>query len=212
MSSAAVLERDVATSAALSEDQVPNMIPLLDVIRVLNEAGVSFVLVGAYGLAPWIKDPRATKDVDVVVAAKHLKKAVGALAEAFPQLEPIDIPVVVRFRDAQTEEVFINVMKPLQQPYREVFKHTKSVSLKGQTYRIPTLEMAIVMKFVSMTSPYRADDDKHQDAHDFIRMIKHNPALDKVQLAQLACLIYPDAGKAILEMVRKVQAGEKLVI
>ena len=33
-----------------------------------------------------------------------------------------------------------------------------------------------------MTSVYRADEAKHQDAHDFILMIKNNPDLNRATL------------------------------
>ncbi len=191
---------------------MPKVIPPIKVIRVLNNAKISFVLVGAYGLAGWKDESRGTEDVDVVVAAKQLKKAVKALLEAFPHLEPIDLPVVVRLRERETQDVVIDVMKPLQQPYISVFKHTHTVTSEGQTYRVPSLEMALVMKFSAMISLYRADEDKFRDAHDFIRMVKANSDIDETTMAQLASLIYEDAGKEIQEMVRKIRAGEKLVL
>jgi len=138
---------------------MPKVIAPIEVIRVLNKAKISFVLVGAYGLAGWKDEARGTEDVDVVVAAKHLKKAVKTLLEAFPHLEPVDLPVVVRLRERATQDVVIDVMKPLQQPYIEVFKHTHTVTSEGQTYRVPSLEMALVMKFSAMISLYRADED-----------------------------------------------------
>jgi hypothetical protein len=101
-------------------------------------------------------------------------------------------------------------MKPLQQPYRDVFKNARTVQLEGQAVRIPTLEMAIVMKFSAMTRLYRADADKFQDAHDFLLLVRNNPGLDKGRLAKLASTIYPEGGKDLLEMVRKALAGEKL--
>ncbi|MBI3409280.1 MAG: hypothetical protein HY040_13115 [Planctomycetes bacterium] len=205
-------ERNVAKSAVLSEQQMPQVIPLGDVIRVLNDGGISFVLVGAHGLAGWRKKPRATEDVDVVVALRQVKKAVRLLLDAFPQLEEVDLPVVVRLRHRDLGDVAVDVMKPVQQPYMEVFKHTKKVTTDGLTYRIPTLEMAIVMKFSAMTSLYRADADKFLDAHDFVVMARENPDFDKEALSELASLIYADGGKDLLEMVRKVQAGEKLVL
>ena len=204
--------RCLTTAAEITHYLMPKAILPKDVIAVLNGAKIPFVLVGAYGLAGWLKEPRATKDVDVVVAARYVQKAVKTLLAAFPQLEPVDLPVVVRLKDAETQEVLIDVMKPVQQPYREVFHHTHAVASGEQKHRVPSLEMALVMKFSAMTSLYRADEDKHQDAHDFIRMVKQNPELDGAKLAELASLIYPDGGKDILEMVRKVQAGEKLVI
>jgi hypothetical protein len=186
------------------------IIPLPEVMAVLNAARISFVLVGAYGLSGWLHKPRATEDVDVVVTTRHLKKAVKALTEAFPQLEPVEFSVVIRLRDRETKDVAIDVMKPVQQPYREVFHHTHAVVSQGQKYRVPSLEMALVMKFSAMASPNRADENKHQDAHDFIVMVKKNPDFDRDKLADLASLIYPDGGTDVLEMTRKVLAGEPL--
>jgi hypothetical protein len=202
----------IATAAQLSSYQVPNAIPLLDVIRVLNRAKVSFVLAGAHALAAWTQKPRATQDVDVVVAARHLKKAAKALLAAFPNLETVDLPVVTRLRDRGTQEVAIDLMKPVQPPYCDVFKHTHPVTLEGEHYRIPSLEMALIMKFSAMTSLYRADADKYQDAADFIRMAQANADLNTDELAALASLIYPDGGKDVLEMVRKARTGEKILL
>jgi Nucleotidyl transferase AbiEii toxin, Type IV TA system len=207
-----VHERQLHKSAQLSSFQVAMAIPPLGVVRVLNAAKIAFVLVGAYGLAGWRKEPRATEDVDVVVAARHVKKAVKVLLEAFTHLEAVDLPVVVRLRERGTEDVVIDVMKPVQQPYRELFKHTHAVHSQGQTYRVPSLEMAIVMKFSAMTSLYRAEEDKHQDAHDFILMVKKNPDFDRDKLADLGSLIYPDGGKHVVELARKAWAGERLLL
>jgi hypothetical protein len=203
-------ERTFTKTALLSRSQVPSVIPVVDVIRVLNRAKIRFVLVGAYGLAGWRKESRATEDIDVVVAAKQLKKAVQALVDAYPNLEPMDVPVVIRLRDRETHDVLIDVMKPMQQPYCEVFKHTRKETIEGETYRIPSLEMALVMKFSAMTSLYRAVEDKYRDAHDFIRMAKNNADIDADTLAELGALIYPEGGKDVLEMVRKARATETL--
>lgn len=205
-------ERSLWKSSLLSSHQMAKVIPFLDVVRVLNRAKIRFVLVGAYGMAGWRKEARATEDVDVVVSAKQVKKAARVLCEAFPHLEPVDLPAVIRLRERETQDVAIDVMKPLQQPYREVFRHTHSVRSGGQTYRIPSLEMALVMKFAAMTSLYRADEDKFQDAHDFIRMVKQNAELDKEKLEALGSLLYPDGGRDVRNLVRKVQAGEKLIL
>ena len=103
-------------------------------------------------------------------------------------------------------------MKPIQQPYCEVFNNTINV-VEGKTkYRIPTLEMALAMKFSAMTSLYRADEDKFQDAHDFILMVKANIDIDDARLKEIGSLMYPDGGKDLLDMVNKVRRGEKLFL
>ncbi|HZT82392.1 MAG TPA: nucleotidyl transferase AbiEii/AbiGii toxin family protein [Gemmataceae bacterium] len=205
-------ERSLRKSTILSGFEMDKVIAPLDVVRVLNAAKIRFVLVGAYGLAGWRKEPRATEDVDVIVAAKQVKKAVKALCEAFPELEPVDLPMVVRLRVRGTADVAIDLMKPLQAPHRDVFKHTHAVESGGQRYRVPSLEMAVTMKFSSMTSLYRADRDRYQDAHDFILLVENNPDLDAEKLLGLGSLLYPDGGKDLLEAVRRVRAGEKLNI
>ena len=199
-----------ARTALLSSYQMPGIIPVADVIRILNGAKIRFVLVGAYGLVEWRKETRGTEDIDVVVAVKQLKKAVRVLTEAFPHLEPVDLPVVIRLRERGTENVLIDIMKPLQQPYREVFKHAHIVSREGEKFRIPSLEMGMAMKFSAMTSLYRAVEDKYRDAHDFIRMVKNNPEIDDAKLSALGSLIYPEGGQDLLEMVRRAKAGETL--
>jgi hypothetical protein len=184
----------------------------LDVIRVLNVAKISYVLAGAYGIEGWRKESRATKDVDLVIALRHLKKAVKVLTASFPHLEPVDLPVVIRLLDRETREERIDLMKPLQQPYMDVFKHTKKIGSGAESYRVPSLEMATVMKFSAMTSANRLAEDKYQDAHDFILLVKKNPDFDRDKLAELGKLLYADGGKDVLEMARQALAGEKLAL
>jgi hypothetical protein len=201
----------LAKATALSGFQVMNTIAPLDVITILNKQKISFILVGAYGLAGWTKAPRATEDVDLVVAARHHKKATKALLAAFPHLQADDQEVVTRLRDRQTHEVAIDLMKP-NQLYRAAFKHTEAVQAGKQRYRVPCLEMALAMKFAPMISLTREDEKKHLDAHDFILMVKANPEIDLGKLAELGQLVYNGGGQEVLELVRKVRAREKLVL
>lgn len=182
----------------------------LDVIRVLNREKISFVLVGAYGLSGWRTQARATEDVDVVVAAKQVAKAVRALTRAFPFLEPEDIDVLVRLRNKESKQVAIDVMKPVQPPNRDIFKHTKKVTAGKESYRVPSLEMALTCKFAPMISLMRVDEKKLQNAADFVDMVKKNPEINLESLESLGDLVYNGGGKEILELVRKVRAGEKL--
>jgi hypothetical protein len=96
----------------------------LDVITILNNAGVDFMLVGAHALGGWTQAPRATEDVDVLVAARGYKKALAALSIAFPDLVAEDHEVVTQLRNPVTKKVAIDVMKPNQPLYREALKHT----------------------------------------------------------------------------------------
>ena len=200
----------LATSSALSGYYMNTTVLPLPIISVLNAEGINFVLAGAHGVGGWMDDPRATQDVDVVVATRHHKKAIKALLSAFPILEADDHPAVTRLRDQNTKKVRIDIIKPTQQLFRDALKHTHVVTQEGQTYKIPSLEMALTMKFAAMISPHRQDEDKHQDAHDFIRIVKSNKEVDLQKLTTFGDLVYNGGGAELLEKVRQVRAGEKL--
>src|SRR5260370_32196065 len=116
----------LAKSTALSEYYDPTMILPLDVIAVLNRSRISFVLVGLHGVSGWMKEPRATQDVDVIGSAKQHKKALRELLSAFPNLEADEQEVVTRLRDRTTHEVAIDVMKP-NDLYRAAFQDTDTM-------------------------------------------------------------------------------------
>lgn len=198
------------TSTSLSRYYMPRTPTPIEVIKILNKEKISFVLVGLHGIGGWMNDPRATQDVDVIVTSRHHKKSIKTLQAAFPHLQVQDREVVTRMVDPETEKVVIDVMKTNQPIIAAVFKNTKAVAAEGQAYRIPSLEMALALKLAPMVSLTRLDEDKHQDAHDFITMVKSNPVIDLDKAAELGDLVYSGGGKELLEKIRQVRAGEKL--
>jgi hypothetical protein len=198
------------TSTALSGYYYVKGIAPIDVIRVLRAIGVRFMLVGAHGLGGWTGAPRATHDVDVLVGTRGYKKAVKALLAAFPHLEADDQAVGTRLRNTETGQVVIDVIKPNQPLYGVALKHTHQVEVEGETYEVPSLEMALAMKFAPMVSPNRPIDSKYQDAADFMRMVKVNADIDLGKLAELGELVYPGGGKEIVLFVAQARAGERL--
>ena len=205
------IHRDsLAISTALSEYYVPHAILPRDVIPVLNSAGVRFMLVGAHGIGGWMNAPRTTQDVDLVVGVRGEKKAVRVLLSAFPWLVADDRGIVIRLKDRESNAVVIDVIKPHEPLFRVALKHAHTIEAEGHTVSIPSLELALAMKFAAMISPNREDDKKHLDAHDFIRMVKTNPNIDLDTLTELGQLVYNGGGAEIVEKVRQVRAGEKL--
>ncbi len=106
----------------------------------------------------------------------------------------------------------IDVIKQNQPLFRVALKHVHSVRSGKRIYNIPSLAMALAMKFAAMVSPNRRDGDKHLDAHDFIHMIQSNSEIDMKLLMELGELVYTGGGDEVVEMVRSVRAGEKLII
>ncbi len=205
--------RSLATSATLSRYYMPEAILPIQVVSVLQRAKIPFVLVGAHAAFVWmgVNEARPTKDVDVIVAARYHQKTVQVLVEAFRDLEPLELQVVTRLRSRKTGDVLIDVMKPTEL-YRAAFKHTHTVRTGKLTYRVPSLEMALAMKFAPMVSPNRDDVKKLMDSHDFIVMVRANPDIDADKLKELGDLVYPEGGMELLDLVRRVRAGETLIL
>ena len=212
MAAAELLERNVTKSGLLSKQQMPETIPLVDVIRVLNQAKVSFVLMGAHGLANWQEKRKAPARVEVIVPSRQFERTAQVLVTAFEGFEVVGLPIWMCVRKRKTHEELVRVLKPRQQPYREILKHTRRVFVGNEPVRIPSLEMAVAMIFESMISIYRRDADKLLDADDFKCLVRQNPSLNKDKLAKLASLIYPKGDRGVLKYVRQSRAGETLIV
>jgi hypothetical protein len=199
--------QDIAQGARLARMYDRDITPA-DVARVLNAAGVKFVLIGAHAANGYNAAPRATIDVDVIV--RHPKKACGALAKAFPQLTSTENPVVVRFARPDGE-VAIDVMKPASPPlWRELIKIGRIVRIEREPVPIPPVEGVLAAKLAAIASPHRAIEKKMFDAGDFIAIVKANARLDLALLQRLGDLAYPSGGKELLKLVADARAGRRL--
>jgi hypothetical protein len=184
------------------------MIAPEDVIRVLNDAGVRFMVMGNYGITGWRLERRASEDVDVLVRTRDHRKAVDTITRSFPDLQIQDFPVVTRFVDPSTKLPVIDLMKPNQPLFKVAFRQTILVE---EGYRIPNLEFALACKFAAMVSPNRAVNKKYLDAADFMSMVEANAS--SIRLAQLRRLgerVYPGGGAEILQLVEAAKAGRRL--
>jgi len=174
-----------------------------EVIKILNKARIRFTLVGAHGIAGWLVDPRASQDVDVIIHAQH-KKAVQVVRKAFPELRVMDLEVVTRFIDPATDRPVIDLMKPDSDLHQIIADYTVQV---GKTHQVPSLEMALALKFAAMESPHRKGVKKHQDAVDFESMVvAHGDEIAEDVLFSLGEMVKNGGGKEILKLVEEARA------
>ncbi|HQU41968.1 MAG TPA: hypothetical protein PK867_04115 [Pirellulales bacterium] len=201
--------RTLCRSFARMYPEVGLMIDPLDVLEVLNQAGVRFVLMGAHGIGGWMHQARATRDVDVVVRKSDHKKAVKAIGQRFPELVIDDQVVVTRFLDPASGEPVVDLMRPVNL-YQHVFENAVPA---GGGHVVPNVEMAIASKFSALVSRNRPEEKQYLDASDLIQMVKRNhERLDRNRLRQLGEAVYPEGGENLLKMVDDVLAGRRLRI
>ncbi len=176
------------------------------VIELLNRNGIRFVVMGTHGVGAWRSEPRATMDIDVLIAARDHAKASRVIEEAFPHLERVEAAGVTRFMDLNLNKVLIDLMKPSQPLFKAAFRNT--VAVKEGNYRVPNLEMALASKFAAILSPHRVQSKRMIDQGDFIDMVEtHGDVIDMKKLKRLAEKIQPGSGDKIAGIVEDIRAG-----
>jgi hypothetical protein len=199
-----------SVTAWCRQEREPHLMHVLphQVIASLNKVGVKPVLMGTYGINGYRDQARATHDVDVLVNKKDVRKAVNVLKEVFPELVVKENAAVARFIDEATNKEVIDVMKPASRAMHAVFRHAIPI---GRTHRIPDLEMALVSKFLALTSENRRIDKRYVDLGDFTNIVLHNRQdIDMKKLLRLAGAAQPRGAGKIAELVATIDAGRRL--
>jgi len=109
-----------------------------EVAALLNKASIDFVIIGAHALAVHTGEPRATRDVDVVV--DDVAAAVRVLKAIRPRTQILDLGLDVgkRIADARGGKL-IDVLSHTGGVRGELFTHRMKVTLDGNKASIPTV-------------------------------------------------------------------------
>ncbi|NOX54894.1 MAG: hypothetical protein GXP27_10755, partial [Planctomycetes bacterium] len=202
--------RAVATSARLTREFRETYrsgaldISPHDVVDVLVGAGLKqWVLMGLHGYVGYLPEPRATQDVDVLVAYSERQRAVRAIREKWPRLIVRQFSEVVRFHDPGDCDAeghprpVIDLMVPWGRFQESILK--EFVTTDASTgHRIPRLEAALVAKYAAMISVHRSREKKEYDAGDFRRMVLANrDRIRRDDLRRLADEVWEGGGEEI---------------
>jgi len=191
------------------KEDVKRMAPE-ELIPLLQNAGVDFILAGAHGIGGWMAEPRATQDVDFIIRLKDRQRATYALLAKLPHLEVEKHPDVWRFKSG--EQYVVDLILARAPLFKRVLKEFKTTRIAKREVKIPKLEAALAMKFASMTGHYRNLLRKKQDAVDFMSMLEKNEAVNLDLLRELGELVYPGGGLDLERYVSDVRAGRNLEI
>ncbi|MBI4600580.1 MAG: nucleotidyl transferase AbiEii/AbiGii toxin family protein, partial [Planctomycetes bacterium] len=160
----------------------------------LEAAGVDWVLVGAAAVNHYLKRPRATLDVDVVVREKDLRKAKRVLKAACPDLRetessPLGPPegTVVNFHGTLSPDPMRLEADVIKSQSHELFGVALDRKVVAGGVKVATVEVLLALKYLAAVSPWRRPGDKHQDVADFIKAFKDNrDRIDRALLLDLA--------------------------
>lgn len=174
-----------------------------EVLRVLSEANIRWVSIGAAALAEYV-EPRATSDLDLLVPVADLQPALETIKTHFGQVKVTDeTPYRVKIEGS----VSVDLVGASTVLYEAVLRRHR---LRDDLH-IATPEQLAAMKYAAILSPNRGQAEKYQDKSDLFRL-----ALSAIKnfrsLRRLGDLVGPDEGGRLVQLARDIRAGRPVEI
>lgn len=199
----------------LSRLHVSDAVSPYELAKILAEARAEYVLIGGHTLGYFTGTPRATVDVDAIVAASDIGKAVKAIQAKFPELKVQDLVYNVRFNSVRSEGRVgaerVDLVRNNAPLFARILqRYTVTVAAKGLLLRLPTVEAAVAMKFAAVISPNRGNDSRPQDRTDLLSIVSLNRSLSLDVVKELGDLVYPGGGSELEHFCTSVWQGKSV--
>lgn len=163
----------------------------------------NYLLIGGQALKAYL-EPRFTKDLDFLVDKQLFKSVIDWLKRHKVQFE--------RFSSAALRILSYNV-DVVNADFKPIMKAVLTELLGGsyEDYRIPSKEGMILLKYLSAIDPARRLNRKEQDAIDFAHLARSG-SYNKASIEKLLSQFLPDEVSHFLELVKRAEGGQLLVI
>ncbi|MFO0969021.1 MAG: hypothetical protein U0793_26000 [Gemmataceae bacterium] len=175
------------------------------ILNVLKSSRIRCVLIGVVGMAGWRSQPRASGDVDILVARSNFSKAVSRLRGEFRLLRVTRDKGKATFdwRGRFGWDSIIDVFKPSDRLLREAY--SDPIVLPNGV-RIARLEVALATKYRNATNATREWGDKYQDAADLGDSFRQSePYVDMGILRKLADVVRPNGGLRLVRFLNHLK-------
>lgn len=182
---------------------------VLDFFNRLEQAGIDWVMVGAEAVNLYLKRPRATMDVDIVVRTAHVrrvKKIVRDMCEVMKDTE-------VHFKALLSPDPMRLELDVIKSQSHELFEAALENQVVREGVRVPRVEALLALKYLSAVSPWRARSDKLQDITDFMRAYRDNQSrIDRQLLIDLASRAHKGARKEFEHFLDAIEKNKPITI
>ncbi len=191
-------------SYEISKQSIDGVINPLEVIQLFEKHQIEYMLVGGHMLAYHTDNPRATVDVDFIIAKKDFKQAVSIINNVYPNLILNDKNHHITFDDKNDTSKHSERIDLIKDEFPLFKLVLKSIQNTNEEIKIPILEAAIVLKFAACISPNRPEEDKLVDQADLIQLIKSNNNLNKKIVSTLSESIYTGGSNELMQVIEDV--------
>jgi hypothetical protein len=145
-----------------------------DVMRMvdcLERADIPWCAIGGIAVNHWASEPMVTQDVDIVVAAESVEKAVALLTAAGFRAERFEWSV--NFVGSSK----VSIQLSTEERYREFPSRSVAADIHGILMRVASLEDTLAGKMCAWRDTQRRQSKRVKDFGDIVRLVEGHPAL-----------------------------------
>jgi len=145
-----------------------------DVMRLvdcLERADVPWCAIGGIAVNHWAEQTMVTQDVDFVVAADAIERAVSLLEEAGFRTERFEWSINFKGHSA------VSIQLSTEDFYRDFPSRAVAADVNGILLRVACLEDTFKGKIKAWSEPGRRQSKRLKDLTDIVRMVEAHPHL-----------------------------------
>jgi hypothetical protein len=157
-----------------------------DVMRLvdcLERADITWCAIGGVAVNHWAEEPMVTQDVDIVIAANDMERAVALLEKAGFKSERFQWSI--NFRGDSK----VLVQLSTEDFYKDFPSRSVAADIHGILMRVASLEDTLAGKIQAWKDPQRRQSKKFKDLGDIARLVESHPELMKLLDPELKGLI-----------------------
>src|SRR5471032_1937309 len=149
-------------------------------VATLERLEIPWCMIGGLAVNHWAREPMATADVDVVIAAGKIDAAVKALRAAGFTAKKFNWSVNLKGRSK------VSVQISTEDFYADFPARSKPADIHGILMRVASREDTLRGKIMAYQDPERRASKRQKDLLDIMRLVEAHPKLKKLLPADLA--------------------------
>jgi Nucleotidyl transferase AbiEii toxin, Type IV TA system len=149
-------------------------------VATLERREIPWCMIGGLAVNHWAREPMATADVDVVIAAERVEEAVSALRAAGFTAKKFKWSVNLKGRSK------LSVQISTEAAYREFPARSVPADIHGILMRVASLPDTLRGKILAWQDTERRASKRQKDLLDIMRLVEAHPKLRKRLPADLA--------------------------
>ena len=149
-------------------------------VATLERLEIPWCMIGGLAVNHWAREPMATADVDVVIAAEKISVAVKALRAAGFTAKKFKWSVNLKGKSKVTVQI------STEDFYADFPARSKPADIHGILMRVASREDTLRGKILAYQDPERRASKRQKDFLDIMRLVEAHPKLKKLLPADLA--------------------------